>query len=305
MKFDKTQKAIYIALGLVLASDVYSFSLEVEDSVSANTLASNVFGSGVSVFNANFIGEDVQAGIFDDSNRAISDDFRSGIVLSTGLASDAEREGNFRDYNTTEFGNAGSESLSDLAGAPTFDAATLSFDFQLDNNVGGDLVFEVIFASEEYTPSFFLPDFPSFINNDIFSFSIDGVDQAFLPGGDTISVASINRTRNIDLFLPNDRDEGLSAITEANGITEVITFNISGLEAGVHTAEFSIADAVNDDGDSWVFFSGFAFGDEVEPVAVPELSARGASLAVIFLISILLLMSEKSNKIPRQVIRLA
>ncbi len=298
MEIKTLRKATYVALGMILTSNAHSFSLEIDESASANTLASNVFNSGISVFDANFIGEDVQSGVFEDNGSFLSEVFgiNSGVVLSSGSVVDAERTRNQRFFNSNEFGNAGSDVLTELAGAPTFDAATLSFDFQFDNNVGGDLAFDVVFASDEYSPFF------STQNNDIFSFSINGVNQAFLPSGDTVSVDSINETRNSSLFIDNSPPATFLP-TEANGLTNRITFNVSGLDAGVHIAEFSIADANNDRGDSWVFFSASAF--DPQPVEVPELSARGASLAIIFLISILLLMSEKSAKTLQQRTRLA
>lgn len=298
MEIKALRKASYVVLGMILTSSAHSFSLEIDEGASANTLASNVFESGISVFDANFIGEDIQSGVFEDNGSFLSEifDINSGVVLSSGSVVDAERTSNQRFFNSNRFGNAGSDVLSELVGEPTFDAATLSFDFQFDNNVGGNLAFDVIFASEEYSPFF------STQNNDIFSFAIDGVNQAFLPNGDTVSVDSINETRNSNLFIDNSPPATFLP-TEANGLTNRITFNVDGLDAGVHTAEFSIADANNDRGDSWVFFTASAF--DPQPVEVPELSARGASLAIIFLISILLLMSEKSAKAPLQRIRFA
>ncbi|MCE2028403.1 choice-of-anchor L domain-containing protein [Sessilibacter corallicola] len=287
MEFKKLGIATLVTMGMAFSLNTQAFSIDLDNEASADTLAFSLFDQGISTFNANFTGNDLQSGTYVDNNTFLTDfGIGSGVVLSTGSTVDAVDLSNNRFFASTSFGNPGSDFLSETIGEPTFDAATLSFDFQFDNNIGGNIEFALIFGSEEYR------DFPPFRQNDIFSFSIDGVNQSQFSNGDNISTASINRNSRARSFIDNGEPATVLP-TEANGLTQILTFDVNGLDAGVHTAEFRIADGFDDRGDSFAFFT--AFVTDPEPVQVPELSARGASLAIIFLISILLLMSENKK----------
>ncbi len=298
MKLKKLHTTSLFTLSVILASSAQSQTIDLDVNAGVDTLAESVFNStfgGLTIFEASFTGDNLQSGAFSTSRNIFLDDLgiNSGVVLSTGSAFDAVGLSNTSDFISTKFGNAGSDFLSGITGRSTADAATLSFDFQIGENddLFGIADFNFVFGSDEYD---FSNDFGIVENNDIFSFSIDGNNVS----NDLISVSEINRNNagfGSRLFTGNFDGEIAS---EADGLSRLISFDNIFLESGVHTVEFAIADSGfrSDSGDSFIFFSADTQSiPNLEPTPVPELSARGASLAIIFLISILLLMSEKTT----------
>lgn len=272
----------HLPLSVILLVPFNSNALQVTLENDATTLAENLVGSGVSVFDANFIGDPLQSGFFSDG---ISSGFGidSGIIFSTGSVLNAIGP-NTAAPSTVDFGNPGSGSVSGISGFPSFDLASLSFDFEINNSFGGDLIFSLVFGSEEYN---------EFVNtqfNDAFLFSIDGVNQAVLPDGNAVSVNSINRDLNSDLFVDNTANV---FDTNIDGFTNLLTFQVSGLDAGVHTAEFSIADSSDGLLDSWVLFGADTF---VGVTPVPEFNTTSASTGVLFILSMLLLLNEQRSR---------
>ncbi len=299
MEFKKLGIATLVATGISLASTVNAQVINLDIDSSAEELVSSTFSflpqrvrDVTSFSNVSFTGNDLQSGAFSTDGNTFLDDLgiNSGIVLSTGSAFDAIGQSNTSDFTSTRFNNPGSDRLSSLVGRNTFDAATLSFDFDVSDNVAGVVVdFDIVFGSDEYDP-FLFSSFPTGENNDIFSVAFDGVSL----GQDLVSVDRINRlSPDFELFTSNF--DGNIA-TEADGLSNRI--NLGGFfETGSHSVEFSIADVSNAGIDSFAFITAnfeIVPGD-IEPTPVPELSARGASLAIIFLISILLLMSENKK----------
>ncbi len=298
MEFKKLGIATLVATGISLASTANAQVINLDIDAGADILAKSVFDNtfgGLEIFEASFTGDNLQSGVFSTDGNTFLDDLglSSGVVLSTGSAFDAIGTSNTDDFTSTRFGNAGSDFLSGITGGRTADAATLSFDFQIgqDDDLFGVADFNFVFGSDEYN---FFNGFGIVENNDIFSFSIDGQSIS----NDLISVDSINRDSfgpGASLFI--DNFEGQIA-SEADGLSRLISFDSGFLDAGVHTLEFSIADSGfgSDGGDSFIFFSADTQSvPNPDPTPVPELSARGASLAIIFLISILLLMSENKK----------
>lgn len=270
-----------LTFSIFTAAESYAIQVSIEND--SDVLANSLAGAGISVFDTNFVGDNLQGGLFTDGF-ASGFGIDSGVIFSSGSVLDASGP-NDSDSQTTGFGNPGSAELSELAGFPTFDLASLSFDFQFDNEMGGDLVFSLVFGSEEYN---------EFVNsqfNDVFSFSIDGVNQAVLDDGSNITINSINNNVNSDLFV--DNTSGIFD-TQLDGFTNLLTFTVNGLDAGIHQAEFSIADSSDSVLDSWVLIGAESFVDS-DVVAVPELNSKGASLAILFIISMLLLLAEKAT----------
>ena len=70
-----------------------------------------------------------------------------GIVLSTGFVSDYGDGPNESPATSTVFGTSGDARLTALAGYPSFDASTVSFDFKATSN---KVSFDFVFGSEEY-----------------------------------------------------------------------------------------------------------------------------------------------------------
>lgn len=119
--------------------------------------------------------------------------FERGIVLTTGFARNAN--GPSSEFASDgDYGWAGDNAASYLAGVSTNNATVFEFDFVPQGNF---ISFNYIFASEEY------PDYPCEGYNDVFAFiisgpginndpGINGKNIARLPNGDPVTIDNVN-----------------------------------------------------------------------------------------------------------------
>lgn len=229
----------------------------------AEVLANNIAGSGLTISNVTYTGALSASGIFTNAGSAIGID--SGVLLTSGSAASAVGP-NSSGSTSTNNGLSGTAQLDALTSATTYDATVLSFDFEFDGGLGGDLFLSYVFASEEYN---------EYVNagyNDVFAFFLDGVNVALLPDDSPVSINTVNLGSNSALF--NDNTGGLFDI-EYDGFTDVLQVSAQGLSAGVHNMSFSIADAGDSVWDSGVFIQASSFSGK--PANVPE----PASLALL------------------------
>lgn len=256
--------------------------------VTEEFLASHSFSNSPyinSYSNIRRTGDLFQIGAFETSGNTFIDNLgiNSGIVFSTGSAFDAVRLRNTSEFISTNFSNPGSELLSEIVGMNTFDAASLTFDINIETpiNTRAYIEFDVVFGSDEYSN---LEEFIPTENNDIFSISLNGKPLE----SDLISVNSINRFgENNQLFTPNFNN---SIASEADGISNLITIGQL-IDPGTHSIGFNISDTLNPLIDSFAFITARVEPVPV-PVPVPELTIKSTSLAIFIIISILLLKSE-------------
>ncbi len=153
--------------------------LTITPAATAAALAAKLTGPGVLVLNPVLTCAGNAEGIFSGIS---SLSFDSGIVLTTGQAQTGATNGaNGPATNFASLSNSGTgdPSLDALAGAPTFDACVLEFDFRPS---GDTIKFNYVFGSEEYN-GFTCSQF-----NDVFGFFISGpgyatpVNIALVPG---------------------------------------------------------------------------------------------------------------------------
>jgi len=247
---------------------------------SAENLAASLAGEGITISNAAYTGQETAAGYF-SGGEAAGIGIESGIILTSGSAANVNGNLNTSDNITQAyFGTPGNPALDGLLGpnSPygTYDAATLSFDFQFAGDAEGNANFNFVFGSEEYNE--FVGQY-----NDVFGFFLDGQlpenNIALIPGSDTvISINTINNTLNAEYF--NDNDYGdLSPppfAFEYDGFTSVFTIAMTGLDTSqTHHLELSIADTRDRNFDSGVFIEGASFStppsDGAEPLPyLPE-----------------------------------
>lgn len=242
--------------GLVLSASSQALVITPENS--GATIANTIVGTGITVSNVSYTGADGASGTFTGGNSS-GLGIDKGIVLSSGQANLAQGTNNETGASANT-GTAGYAPLTTLAGASTFDATVLGFDFEFDGGLGGDLFFNFVFGSEEYL---------EYVNagyNDVFGFFVDGVNVALVPGtSDPVSIDNINNTSNADLFVDNTFG---TYSTQMDGFTKILQINIKDLSAGVHRMEFAIADVGDHILDSWIFIQADSFSNE--PVGVPE-----------------------------------
>ena len=220
-------------------------------------LANNIVGSGINVSNVNYVGANGASGFFTDGLSS-GLGFDTGVLLTTGKA-----EGAVGPNNTSAYGEdnsfAGDADLSALSGFSTFDATTLSFDFEFDGSLGGDLYFNFIFASEEYN------EYVDSEYNDIFALYVDGVNIALLPDSTPIAINNVNNGSNASYY--NDNESG-SYNLQYDGFTKAFNLGLKGMSAGIHTMKFAIADGSDYILDSGIFIQASSFSST--PVDVPE-----------------------------------
>ena len=237
-------------------------------------LAAEVFKGCIAVSNVSFSGDNRAIGYFERRADNPNFPFERGIVLSTGQVSDAAGP-NSNSNKSTQLGTPGDPDITTLAGATSFDAASLTVNFVPNAE---SVSFNYIFASEEY-PEWACSDY-----NDAFGFFISGPgitrkNIALLSDGETVEIHTI-RVGGYDLLASNtacrvpesdccdDAHESLyisippgELSIEADGRTVPLMAVISGLDpCSTYTMKFVIGDANDSKGDSFFFLQGDSFG---------------------------------------------
>ncbi|RXZ68004.1 choice-of-anchor L domain-containing protein [Agromyces albus] len=195
----------------------------------ADKLAKTLAGHGVKVSDASFAGTDVQGGLF--TSKAFGKELKAGVALSSGslIVADpqADSDVDFTDSallgpnssltTTGDFGGAGDEDLTSLAGATSYDAAVLTFTAVPKFS---KLQLAYAFGSEEYA------NWSAQGYNDAVGIWVDGELCSAVPGtADAAGLASINATTNSEYYVANFTEEGPSTQfdTELNAFTTPLT----------------------------------------------------------------------------------
>ncbi|AFV00962.1 hypothetical protein M5M_19175 [Simiduia agarivorans SA1 = DSM 21679] len=244
-----------LTAGMLMTSAAQA--LVVTDVADGQTLANNILGSGISISNVSYQGSATSSGTF-TGGLASGLGFDTGVLLTTGAAQNAVGPNN-ETGKSTNFGGAGDSDLTALSGYSTNDATVLSFDFEFDGGLGGDLFFNIVFASEEYN------EFVGTQFNDVFGLFVDGNNVAKLPNGDPLSINTVNNNVNSDSYIDNETG---SYDIQYDGFTKSIGIKVLGLSAGLHSMKFAIADGSDFILDSGIFIQASSFSDT--PVGVPE-----------------------------------
>lgn len=248
---------VVAAMALLIAAThaPNAMALTVTTTNDANTLASNILGSGISLVGTpTYTGAAGAAGTFTGGGNV---GIGSGIILTSGGATVAQGPNNSGSA-TVNNGTAGLASLNALIpGYTTHDAAQLSFDF---TTAGGNLYFNYVFGSEEYN------EWVGSSFNDVFAFFLDGNNIALIPSTTTpVSINNVNTGSNSAYYRNNSPGP---YDTQYDGLTTVLTATALGLGAGTHHIDIAIADSGDFILDSGVFIQGNSFSD-TNPV-VPE-----------------------------------
>jgi hypothetical protein len=262
MEWDQYISVGSVVLGIALLTSSAS-GIVVTGNDSGIDLANTMLGSGISIFNVNYVGVSGQAGKFTDGLSAgIGID--SGILLTSGKAELVTDE-NTRDNMARDNGTAGDATLDALSGKSTLDANILEFDFTF-NDVGSgskDVYFNYVFGSDEYN---------EYVNsrfNDVFAFFLDGKNIALIPGSsEAVNIDNVNLGKNSALYNNNDLSDFGSApyAFEYDGFTDVFQAQALGLDSTeTHHIKLAIADSGDHDLDSGVFIQGGTFSDRPTP----------------------------------------
>lgn len=195
----------------------------------AAQLVQNVLlGNGVTVSNINYSGSGIALGSFSGVNTNIG--LSSGVIMTTGTISnsgDGPHGPNNAEGAGMDNGAPGNSILNGIAGAQTFNAATLEFDFVPFSDT---VRFNYVFASEEYL-EYVLSGF-----NDAFGFFISGPgiagqqNIARLPNGQAVSIDNIHsagtNVNAVDFGPQNSQfyvNNNGGATIQYDGFTRVLT----------------------------------------------------------------------------------
>lgn len=176
----------------------------------AQQLAEFLAGPNITVTNAVLSEGNTALGASASSNAAgeftgVNSDigFDSGVILSSGNINEAPGP-NGATNTGANLGNSGTAQMTTLAGATTYDAITLEFDFEVQSTL---IQFNYVFASEEY-PEYAPPNNSSF--NDVFAFFISGPgitgeeNIALIPSTtNPVSINNVNAVTNSQYYNDN------------------------------------------------------------------------------------------------------
>lgn len=227
--------------------------LNIDTSADAITLAQTIFGDGTTVTGATLTGATGASATYSGADATLGGiaPGDSGIILSTGLASDFTNSDGTENTNqeagrSTNNGLAGDDQLDQLTSQTTFDAVVLEATF---TTTGDYITLLFTFSSEEYL---------EFVNsgvNDAFGVWVNGVHVPFTPApNDIVSIDMINDQTLSNLFIDNPATEDRFN-TEADGTTQVLSIKAPVNSSGPNTIRIALADGGDSEFDTNVLIA--------------------------------------------------
>ncbi len=228
------------------------------DGLTAKVLVQNVLiGDGVESRNIKYTGHNRSIALFENGDNADLG-LDKGIILSTGIATEAKGKNTPSVDNSTELFWPGDTTLERIANKQTKDAAILEFEFKPQTE---ELEFTYIFSSEEYI---------RFVDagfNDVFGFFISGPgivgeeNVAKIPGSNVeVTIDNVNHKRNTEYFIMNEDEESekFNAL-QHNAQTVVLKANLTLQPCKWYKIKLAITDVGDMLRDSWVFIGAKSF----------------------------------------------
>ncbi len=237
--------------------------------VTADTLADNIAGSGVTVVSTSFSGDNSQGGTFTSATGYPAEwlAFDSGVILSTGSTASVLGP-NIADNTTVNAPGTGTDAdFTTIGGGITsFDTAALSISFIPTSN---RITLQFVFGSEEYN-EYVYANF-----NDAIGVWVNGQHVSVTPAGSPISIDTINQAATYNpangsqtrdhipgngifdsaspsLFINNTPNAG-TYNTAMDGFTVTLSL-IANVNVGVaNTIKIGVADIGDASFDSWLF----------------------------------------------------
>lgn len=261
--------AIQAAFGQIVVNNAFT---------PAQLVTNYLVGSGVSVSNVTFTGNNGQIAYFNGSGSNIGLPF--GVVMSSGYVTDIVPP---NEPNTGQFNGPGDADLlataqsvtsNPAAGSitSTNDAAVLEFDFIPS---GDSVNFNFVFASEEYLT------YVNTVFNDAFGFYLSGPNPAggaynvenlaLVPGtSEPITISTIHPGFNSEYYIGNPSGHSFNGFTVPIAIKFAVTCGQS------YHFKFAVADCEDDYLDTGVFLEGGSFSSSGVDIAVATVSGDTA-----------------------------
>lgn len=288
-------KKSLLMMTLVIAGVFSSFKsfaqIAVTGGQTAQQLAEILAGPNITVTNAVLTGGGTASGSFTGTNSDIG--FDSGVILSSGNINSSS--GPNSAGNTGEnLGEPGTAQMDALAGATSFDAITLEFDFEVQSSL---IQFNYVFASEEY-PEYAPPNNSAY--NDAFAFYISGPgitgeeNIALVPNStDIVSINNINPVTNSQYYIDNAGGQDI----EFDGYTTILEARRSNLTpCEVYHLKLVIADGGDGIYNSAVFLQENSLVQGTVDVQTETINADGIALEGCIQASFTFSYDEVSNQ---------
>ncbi len=222
----------------------------VREGTSATDMAETIFGDGVTVVGATYYGDNDSAGIYSggDTTAPGVTPGDTGVILSTGNAQDfTNSNGQSNQSTNTSTNTSGTNNYrpyNDVAGARTYDAATLDVDFIPDSSV---MTMQFVFSSEEY------PEFENSIYQDFVGVWVNGTLVPMDVGNGDVDPGNVNTANNINMYVNNQNDQ---FNTEMDGFTITLTLTMFVNPGVVNSLRIAIADVSDSNYDSNLLIAG-------------------------------------------------
>lgn len=236
--------------------------LQTSGGITPIDLVGNILlGGGVGVSNVALTGSPQSYGSFTANNTNLG--LNSGIILTTGSISGpgGPQGPNNRPDAGIDNNFGGSALLNNEFGFmyPTFNAATLSFNFIPQ---GDSVAFRYVFGSEEYR------EFVGSEFNDVFGFFISGPNPAggnyqnkniaLLPNGTKVAINNVNHLVNSQYYVDNELPTP-GVFIQYDGFTRVLTARAKVIPCSTYTIQIAVADVADGVYDSGVFLEAKSF----------------------------------------------
>lgn len=247
-------------LMLILGIGISNAQIVVTQGISPVSGVQNVLlGSGVTISNIQYSGVANSFGTFTTGSTPTNLGLTNGIVMSSGLVSEAA--GAVSDFASTSNGTGSDPQLAGLVTQDVEDAAVLEFDFiPLSDTVQ----FRYVFGSEEY------PEFVGDSFNDAFGFFISGPNPfgastpyvnkniAIIPGSTLpVTINNVNSSSYSQFYVNNESPA--NAYIAYDGMTTVMTAMAAVVPCQTYHIKIAIGDVFDDIYDSGVFLEANSF----------------------------------------------
>lgn len=207
----------------------------IRSTADALEMAQTIFGEGVTVVDATYIGDRWSSGVYQlgDNRIPLATPADTGVILTTGdVRSFSNTNGRnlFSNTSTDTNGVDGDPDFDALAGGPTYDAAILEVDFIPDGSV---MSLQFVFASEEF------PEYSNSIFNDAIGVWVNGQAVPIAIGPGEVDINNFNDTDSINLYYDNTQDQ---VDFEMDGFTATLTLKMAVNAGEVNSIRIGIAD---------------------------------------------------------------
>lgn len=215
--------------------------LAIDTSADALTLATTIFGNGVTVTGATLTGAVGASATYTGADATLGGiaPGDEGIILSTGLAADFTNSSGTTDTNTTESGastdnaTAGDALLDVVSGQATQDVVVLETTF---TTTGDYITLLFTFSSEEYL---------EYVNggvNDAFGVWVNGVYAPFTPASNgAVSIDTVNNVSASNFYVDNPIASD-TYNTEMDGLTHTLSIRAPVDSTGTNTLRIALGD---------------------------------------------------------------